>query len=150
MNNNVLPSSTSSHISSMHVVLRSNHCTKKSPGNKTLSVICQGPHVIKVWHLLYISLKTLSNVCLTSPLTESSSESVIMNYWYWLCLLKNQWIQQPPGEVPILSLSFLRSKSMDILILCEITDLGAGWERGKAGNEGSKEGRREIRRQQVF
>lgn len=50
--------------------VKSHHCTKKSPGDKALSVIWQGPHVIHGWRLLYVSLKALSNVCLTSPLME--------------------------------------------------------------------------------
>lgn len=88
-------SEPSTHTSSKHVVLTSNHCIKESPGDKTASVICQGSHNIRVWHSVYVSLDTFSNLCLTPPLMESSSESVIINYIHLLCSLKNQWIQQP-------------------------------------------------------
>lgn len=46
---------------------------------------------------------------------KHSSGSVIMNSVCLVCLLKSQGIQQPPGEMSTVSLSFLRGKSVEFL-----------------------------------
>lgn len=113
-------------------------------------MIRQGSHSVQVWHLLYISLNPLSNLCLTSLWMKHSSGSVIMNSACLVCLLKNQGIQQPPGKMSTVSLSFLRLKSMEVLSSVEAlsvflwnTELGIRWreekqdlqQQGKKGDE---------------